>query len=138
MTISHEETGKAIIRIKAPIAGELRENGTTANIQIGDGATFDSLLAFGFRKIKEDRWVYIRDLGCDICFTVTMRVSDLNDLKIDVIDDDFGQPYDYQLYIMNSEKPGRVVSIIYEKVEAELKKLQDAGIIQGHVRGNYV
>lgn len=138
MTTSQIESEKALIRINKPVAGELRDNGTTLNIQIGKGSTPDSLLSFGFRKINDDRFVYTRDLGCDICFYISINALDLNDLKIDVIDDDFGQPYDYQLYIMDSEKPGRFVSAIYEKVEAELKNLQDAGIIQGHVRGNYV
>ena len=126
------------IHIKPPVSGELRENGTTANIQIGAGATAQSLLAFGFRKINGDRFVYSRGLGCDISFSVTMKEADLNDIKIDVMDDDFGQPYDYQLYLLMDGEPVRVASAIYEKVEAELKKLQDAGIIQGHVRGNYV
>lgn len=138
MTHSHVDSEKAVIRINPPVEGELRANGTSANIQIGAGATIESLLAYGFRKVGNDRVVFTRELGCDICFYVTMNVRDLNDLKIDVIDDDFGQPYDYQLYLMSSDEPVRVASAIYEKVETELKKLQEACIIEGHVRGNYV
>lgn len=138
MTHAHVDSEKEVIRIKAPVEGELRENGTSANIQIGEGVTMNSLLSYGFRKIGESRVVLLRTLGCGIDFFVTINVNDLNDIKIDVIDEDFGQPYDYQLYIMESEKPVRVASAVYEKVETELKKLQDAGILRGHVRGNYV
>lgn len=138
MTHSTIDSAKEGIRIKAPVEGELRKNGTSANIQIGEGVTKDMLLAFGFQKVKSDGYIYSCEFGCDICFSVILKGSDLNDLQIDVMDENFGQPYDYQLYIMNGDKPGRVASIVYEKVEVELKKLQDAGILQGHVRGNYV
>lgn len=138
MRHSHVDLVKEGIRIKPPVEGELRRNGTSAHIQIGEGATMESLLAYGFRTMGENRVVFQRPLGCGIDFFVTINVKDLNDIQIDVIDEDFGQPYDYQLYIMESEEPVRVASAVYEKVETELKKLQEAGILQGHVRGNYV
>ena len=127
-----------VIHINPPVEGELRTNGTSAKIRVSEEVTAKKLKAFGFSSNNPDRFYYFRDLGCDISFNISIDAKSLTDMKIDVLDDDFGQPYDYQAIIMERVEPGAFVIAIYEKVEAELERLREAGILVGHVRGQYV
>ena len=56
---------------------------------------------------------------------------------IDVIDDDFGQPYDYQ-HMLEKTPDFIYAKKVQEFVENEMEKLQANGIISGHIRGEYI
>lgn len=58
-------------------------------------------------------------------------------LGIDVLDDDYLQPYDYQLILERNPNHEHALKV-KEFVEEELEKLQAAGILSGHKRGEYV
>ena len=60
-----------------------------------------------------------------------------DDLYIKVIDDDFGQPYDYQYYIA-SGKYTKVAEKVYKLMEIEMEYLKNCGVITGHEKGDYI
>lgn len=82
------------------------------------------------------KWYYCKLLSDEITFNVTIP-KDGSDISIDVIDDDFCQPYDYQAILRDS--PSHKFALkIKELVECEMKSLQDAGVLSGHNYGDYI
>lgn len=74
--------------------------------------------------------------SADISFSVSIPV-DGTDIQIDVIDEDFGQPYDYQRYL-ESTPTFTFALIVKEQVESQMQKLQDTGVLSGHKYGEYI
>ena len=74
--------------------------------------------------------------GIEISFNVKIP-KDGSDISIDVLDEDFCQPYDYQ-YFLEHNPPNKVALIVKEQVEEWMKYLQDNGILSGHVYGEYI
>ena len=106
----------------------------------------EQMKAAGFRLItncKSAYWYYGYDLkfpkeyrSADIAFSVSIPV-DGTDIQIDVIDEDFGQPYDYQRYL-ESTPTFTFALIVKEQVELQMQKLQEAGVLSGHKYGEYI
>ena len=86
-----------------------------------------------------DRWVYMKDIDkmSDIYLSVRIYKDNPGNYCIDVIDDDFGQPYDYQ-YILSKNPSHEFALKVKSKVEKEVWRLVDAGVISGHKRGAYI
>ena len=80
---------------------------------------------------KEKRWRNV-----EISFNVEIP-KDGSDLNIEVLDEDFMQPYDYQ-YILEKNPKNECSNIIKEEVEKWMKYLQDNGVLSGHVYGEYI
>lgn len=80
---------------------------------------------------KEKRW---RDV--EISFDVHIPKDD-SDIDIMVIDEDFGQPYDYQR-ILEKSPNHECANIVKEQVEKWMKYLQDNGVLSGHNYGEYI
>ena len=58
-------------------------------------------------------------------------------LEIITIDEDYGQPYDYQSIL--EKNPKQVCALqVKDFVEEEMRKLKEAGIISGHSYGEYI
>lgn len=76
--------------------------------------------------------LYIRIPYDFSCFNI-----ENDDLCIRVIDDDFGQPYDYQYYIA-SGKYTKVAEKVYKLMEIEMEYLKNCGVITGYERGDYI
>ena len=74
--------------------------------------------------------------GFDISFNVSIP-KDGSDIRIDVLDEDFCQPYDYQS-ILNKNPTFKLDLIIYEQVEEWMDYLQSKGVLSGHVKGEYI
>ena len=108
--------------------------------------THEKMKEIGFNNYNKDSWCFRRMIkfpkenryrNFDISFSVTLKESDLEDLRIDVLDDDFCQPYDYQAgleRIPNFEP----YLIVKEQVEEWMKFLQDNGVLSGHEYGEYI
>lgn len=101
----------------------------------------DEMHTIGFSDRNPERWYYCRMVpslgkGIEISFNVAIPKNG-SDIAIDVLDEYFLQPYDWQ-YILernpNLECPLRVRDF----VEKEMKKLQDAGVLSGHKYGDYI
>ena len=74
--------------------------------------------------------------GFDISFNVSIP-KDGSDIRIDVLNEDFCQPYDYQS-ILNKNPTFELALIIYEQVEKWMEYLQSKGVLSGHVKGEYI
>ena len=94
----------------------------------------------GFTNHAEDRWYFCRRIkfpntkqyrGLDITFNLTIP-KDGSDIQIDILDEDFLQPYDYQ-YILENNPKCEPCLIVKEQVEEWIKYLQNSGVLSGHI-----
>ena len=93
----------------------------------------------GFREI-EDRWIYSRmlDKKADISFDVSIYNDNPTErVNIEVFDEDYGQHYDFQKYL-NKNPHFEFALKIRNAVEMEMARLQELGIISGHIKGEYI
>lgn len=126
---------------------ELNSHGVNAKIKahIFDDA---KMREFGFTDYAKDRWYFCRGINfkgvkkkrdlnnIDISFSVTIP-KDGSDIWIDILDEDFCQPYDYQ-DILKKHQEHKIANIVKEQVEYWMEKLQEEGVLEGHVRGEYI
>lgn len=126
---------------------ELNSHGVNAKIK---AHIFDDtrMREFGFTDYAKDRWYFCRGINfkdvkkkkglsnIDISFSVTIP-KDGSDIRIDVLDEWFCQPYDYQ-YILEKDPGHKIANIVKEQVEYWMEKLQEEGVLEGHVRGEYI
>ena len=119
-------------------ANGLNEHGVNAEIS----ATIlddKKMRKAGFADNKE-KWFFHKNVGnpkYDISFSVEIPKQDSGKLRIDVLDEDFGQPYDYQRILRNN--PICIPALrVWIDVEELMEQLKDAGIINGHVFGEYI
>jgi len=92
----------------------------------------------GFTDYRKGNWYFCRDLiKGDISFNVTINKKDAEDLRIDVLDEHFGQPYDYQYYLINDPNFDFAIKV-RDKVEYWMEYLQGNGVLSGHVKGEYI
>ena len=110
----------------------------------------EEMRKIGFTDLCKDRWYFCRMIkfpntkrykGFEVSFSITIP-KDGSDIRIDVLDEAFCQPYDYQsMIIKNRERNTRVSEtcmIVFEQVESLMKYLEDSGVITGHVYGEYI
>ena len=93
----------------------------------------------GFREL-EDRWFYSRmlDKKADISFDVSIYKDNPTErVNIEVFDEDYGQHYDFQKYL-NKNPHFEFALKIRNAVEMEMARLQELGIISGHIKGEYI
>jgi hypothetical protein len=99
----------------------------------------------GFSDYAKENWYYCRRVDFhkekryktfDITFNVTIPKNG-SEIGIDILDDDFGQPYDYQR-MLKKDHNFEPALIVKEFVEDQMKYLQDAGVLSGHVYGEYI
>ena len=119
-------------------ANGLNEHGVNAEIS----ATLlddKKMRKAGFADNKE-KWFLFKHVGnpkYDISFSVEIPKQDPGKLRIDVLDEDFCQPYDYQHILINN--PICIPALrVWIDVEELMEQLKDAGIINGHVFGEYI
>lgn len=91
----------------------------------------------GFTDYGKDNWYYCRNLIEDISFSISIPKKNPDEFRIDVLDDNFCQPYDYQS-ILGRNKNHEFASIVMEKVEMQMQILSALGIISGHKKGDYI
>lgn len=73
----------------------------------------------------------------DLSFCVRVPKNGTDDLDINIIDDDWGQPYDWQRYLRKDTIPFTALDC-KEFVEKQMDLLQDAGVLEGHKYGEYI
>lgn len=121
---------------------KLNSNHVNAKIQatiLSDG----EMISAGFTDFSKDRWYFCKTLnfpkkykGVEITFNVSIP-KDGSDISIDILDEDFLQPYDYQK-ILERYPTNEVACIVREQVELWMGRLQEVGVLSGHVRGEYI
>lgn len=119
---------------------EVNEHGTNRNIKYHILSDADMKTA-GFRLVTNsslygDYWYFCKFLQNEITFNVHI-LADGSDGWIDVLDEDFGQPYDYQ-YMLEKDSSHPFANYVKEEVEHWMKMLADAGIIEGHEYGQFI
>lgn len=122
--------------IKATILSDERMKEIGFHKNFHEGTKFEKPSPYWFfrRAIefpKEKEWKNI-----EIGFSVRIP-KDGSDIEIDIIDEDFGQPYDYQ-YMLSKYPYHKCANIVKEQVEKWMKYLQDNGVLSGHVYGEYI
>lgn len=99
----------------------------------------------GFTNHYKPNWYFCRPIkfpqtkryrGFDISFSVSIP-KDCSDISIDVLDEDFCQPYDYQS-MLHKNPTFEPALIVYEQVEEWMEYLQSKGVLSGHVKGEYI
>lgn len=100
---------------------------------------------FGFSDNNEKCWYFMRMIkfpknklykGVEISFNVTIP-KDGSDINIEILDEAFLQPYDYQSMINDGNAP-EAAWIVREQVEFWMYELKRSGIISGHKYGDYI
>lgn len=72
----------------------------------------------------------------EISFKVQIP-KDGSDIHIDVLDEDFCQPYDYQM-MLEDNPYNEIALIVYRQVEMWMGYLQRKGVLSGHREGEYI
>jgi hypothetical protein len=117
---------------------ELNKNGVNAKIK-ANILSDAQMRKIGFTDYCEDKWFFFKMLKGvdDISFSLTISKSDVADFRIDVLDENFCQPYDYQS--MLERNPSFKYALkVKEQVEHWMKHLHDNGVISGHEYGEYI
>ena len=90
----------------------------------------------GFTDYSKDSWYYCRGLGSNISFNVSINKK-TSKIKIDVLDEYFLQPFDYQAQIQDGRNDD-FINNINKQVQEQMKYLMDAGVITGYRMGDYI
>lgn len=105
----------------------------------------EEMKEIGFTNYYEPNWYFCKSIkfpketrykGFDISFSVSIP-KDGSDIRIDVLDEDFCQPYDYQS-MLRKNPTFEPALIVYEQVEEWMEYLQSKGVLSGHVKGEYI
>jgi hypothetical protein len=90
----------------------------------------------GFTDHSAVAWYYCSRVGAGITFNVSIP-KDGSRFRLDVLDEDFGQPYDYQEYLVRNPKQEFALGVKAE-VESQMNFLSIAGVISGFTRDMYI
>lgn len=110
-------------------------NQCNANIK---PATSDpqKLIKYGFTNRVKSKFYYTRQLISTISLDITI-IPKNNSIQIDIFDNVFLQPYDYQKMLQYDSHP-KIAEKVHELVQVEMKKLINTGIITGYTPGDYI
>lgn len=96
----------------------------------------EQMREIGFTDHAETSWYFSRRVGVDVSFNVSIP-KDGGRLRIDVLDEDFGQPYDYQRILRSNPKLEFALNV-KGGVERYMEDLTEAGVITGWNPGDYI
>jgi len=114
---------------------ELNSNYVNKKI-IGHILPDEEMRKIGFTDRNESHWYYCANLDKHISFNVSIPKNG-SDIDISILDEEYCQPYDYQS--MLERDPGfRPAILIRDEVEKHMDELQAAGVLSGHIRGEYI
>lgn len=82
---------------------KLNKNGVNAAIK-AHILSDEQMREAGFSNNRNEGWYYCKSLGNDITFNVFIPLGG-SDISIDVLDENFLQPYDYQMILETKENP---------------------------------
>lgn len=91
----------------------------------------------GFNSVSDNsRWYLCKNLELEISFNFTI-IKETGVFKIDILDEDFLQPYDFQ-YILKNTPTHKVANEINKKVIAIILELVNIGIVEDYTIGDYI
>lgn len=110
-------------------------NNAALSIHVLDDA---AMRALGFTDRVPEDWYLCRPVSDDHTTSLDVTAAkDGSDWRIDVLDEDFGQPYDYQ-WLLSQNPDFAYARKVAANVERELRVLADAGVLVGWREGVYV
>jgi hypothetical protein len=114
---------------------ETDKNGlnTALNVSILPEAEMRKL---GFTDYSGTSWYYCSTVGAGITLNVSIP-KDGSRFRLDVLDEDFGQPYDYQEYLVRNPTQEFALGV-KAAVENQMDFLSFAGVISGFTRDMYI
>ena len=124
---------------------KLNKHGVNAKIKatiLSDAEMRD----IGFTDYAKERWYFCRTIkfpnvkrykGFDISFSVSITKNNPDDLRIDVLDEDFCQPYDYQM-MLDKDTNLEPCLIVKKQVEEWMKFVIYKGVLSVHEHGEYI
>lgn len=115
---------------------QTRKNGTNLAIQ-AHLLPEKEMRAAGFTDYHNPTWYFCRGVHKNVTLNVTIPKKNPQDLAIEVLDENFLQPYDYQS-ILERDSTHSIALAINEKVEEWMDFLQERGILSGHHIGAYI
>lgn len=113
-----------------------------ANIEFGN-ISEEELIKLGFRNNENDYYICKNLIGKrEITFNLTIYKNDKR-IKIDILDENFLQPYDYQSILKRQQFVNGININSYSyrvhiKVQEIMKWLLDNNIIIGYQLGDYI
>lgn len=111
--------------------------GQNSNIKLNPNLKEKTLLDFGFAKQSTDEYYMMSKLTSDISFNIEIDIE-TSDISIEILDEDFLQPYDYQIMLKNPNYIPKIAKIVHHKVQKLMKELMDSGIIVGYKENDYI
>jgi hypothetical protein len=124
---------------------EVETNSSGVNVKIkANILPDDAMRKIGFTDYNKKNWFFSRGLNFsgkqyrhfDISFSVTIP-KDGSEIRIDVLDEDFLQPYDYQ-YMLEQNPTFEPALLVQKQVEEYMEYLQNNGVLEGHIKGEYI
>lgn len=126
---------------------ELKLNEHGVNIKIKANILPEKeMREIGFTDCLETTWYFSRMIefpkekryrNLEISFSVSIKKNNPNDLRIDILDNDFCQPYDYQAGLKKNQNFEPYL-IVEKQVEKWMEYLQLKCVLSGHIYGEYI
>lgn len=93
----------------------------------------------GFTDFRPDTWYFCKyNVGHpDISFSLSVEKNNPENWEIDILDENFLQPYDYQMMLERGTQNPLPLKV-QEKVEYWMSYLAENGIVSGHNYGEYI
>lgn len=118
----------------------LNKRNTNANIKVN---IFDDgkMRELGFTDYSKNTWYYlayiINEKHFKVTFNLQINKQNPDNFKIDILTEDYLQPYDYQAGLRKYPKFEKYLQV-HKKVQEIMKHLIDTGIIEGYNLGDYI
>ena len=98
----------------------------------------EEMTNIGFITLKsKNQWFFFKTLIDTIEFWLRINKDDPNDFTIDIFDDDFGQPYDYQ-HMLSKNPNFKYALKVKDEVDKTMQYLMDNNIITDYKIGDYI
>lgn len=101
----------------------------------------EKMRELGFTDHRESYWCFCKIVYKDgmagISFNISINKNDPEDYRIDVLDENFLQPYDYQ-YFLSKNVNVSCSQAVKKEVDTLMLWLKDAGIVSDWNVGDYI
>ena len=117
---------------------EVNQNGNNKKIVI-HVLDEEKMRKLGFTDHREGYWYICKDIKglSDITFNLSVCKNNPLDYRIDILDENFCQPYDYQA-MLSKDKTCKPALTCMKEVEKYMDWLTKEGIVSGHLKGEYI
>lgn len=97
---------------------------------------------FGFTDKREGYWykcIMLPEPVDNISFNIALNKTDSEDWRIDILDENFCQPYDYQFLISEYKNDDlKFAHVVKNIVDGIMKMYTTLGLISGWEEGDYI